>query len=51
LQAISDAAYQAGVKRLERDIGDPSASKSREDHLCLVTIRGEAPEWSIRGSP
>ncbi len=43
LHAISDAAYQAGVKRLERDIADPSTPKSRKDHLCLVTIRGEAP--------
>ncbi len=41
LQAISDAAYQVGVKRLERDIADPSVPKSRKDHLCLVTIRGD----------
>ena len=50
LQAITDAAYQAGVKRLERDIADPNTSKSRKDHLCLVTIRGEASDWGIRGS-
>jgi ubiquinone/menaquinone biosynthesis C-methylase UbiE len=50
LQAISDAAYQAGVNRLERDIADPGEPKSRKDHLCLVTIRGEAPDWGIRGS-
>ena len=47
LQAISDAAYQAGLKRLERDIDDPSAPKSRTDHLCLVTIRGEAPNANL----
>jgi ubiquinone/menaquinone biosynthesis C-methylase UbiE len=44
LQAISDAAYQAGVQRLERDIADPNIPRSRTDHLCLVTIRGDAPE-------
>jgi ubiquinone/menaquinone biosynthesis C-methylase UbiE len=42
LQAISDAAYRAGLKRLERDIADPQTPKSRKDHLCMVTIRGEA---------
>jgi hypothetical protein len=42
LQAIADAAYRAGVKRLEREIADSSAPQSRKDHLCLVTIRGEA---------
>jgi SAM-dependent methyltransferase len=42
LQAISDAAYQAGVKRLEREIANPGVPKSRKDHLCLVTIRGDA---------
>jgi len=47
LQAISDAAYQAGLKRLERDIDDPSAPKSRKDHLCMVTIRGEAPRAGL----
>lgn len=47
LLAISDAAYQAGVKRLERDIADPSLPKSRKDHLCLVTIRGDGPSGSL----
>jgi ubiquinone/menaquinone biosynthesis C-methylase UbiE len=42
LQAISDAAYQAGVTRLERDIADPSRPRSCQDHLCLVAICGEA---------
>ncbi len=36
LQAISDAAYRAGVRRLERDIADPSLPRSRTDHLCLA---------------
>ena len=44
LQAISDAAYQAGVKRLEHDIGDPNTPSSRKNHLCMVTIRSEAPD-------
>ncbi len=35
--------YQAGVNRLERDIADPSMARSRQDHLCLVTIRSEMP--------
>jgi ubiquinone/menaquinone biosynthesis C-methylase UbiE len=43
LQAISDAAYRAGVKRLRRDIADPDLPRSRNDQLCLVTIRGDAP--------
>ena len=50
LQAISDAAYQAGVIRLERDVTDPSMPKSRNDHLCLVTIRGEAPIAGLEDS-
>ena len=43
LQAVSGAAYRDGVTRLERDIADPSLPRSRNDHLCLATIRGEAP--------
>lgn len=46
LQAISNPAYQAGVKRLARDIADPNLPRSREDHLCLMTIRGETPARS-----
>jgi ubiquinone/menaquinone biosynthesis C-methylase UbiE len=43
LQAISEAAYLAGVERLERDVADAGAPQSRHDHLCLVTVCGEAP--------
>lgn len=43
LQAISDAAYLAGVERLQREVADPRMPRSRQDHLCLLTIRGEAP--------
>jgi hypothetical protein len=46
LQAISDAAYQAGVTRLERDIANLSRPRSRQDHLCLVSICGNAPRGS-----
>jgi ubiquinone/menaquinone biosynthesis C-methylase UbiE len=44
LSAISDAAYAAGVERLERETADPGGPRSRSEHLCLVTIRGEVPE-------
>jgi ubiquinone/menaquinone biosynthesis C-methylase UbiE len=43
LQAISDAAYRAGVERLQREIADPGMPRSRQNHLCLVTIRGATP--------
>lgn len=43
LQAISEAAYQAGVERLEREVADRRTPNSRRDHLCLVTIRGMVP--------
>jgi ubiquinone/menaquinone biosynthesis C-methylase UbiE len=43
LQAIPDAAYAAGLRRLERAVADPTAPRVRADHLCLVTIRGEKP--------
>lgn len=46
LQAISEAAYQAGVERLEREIADARMPRSRSDRLRLVTIRGEAPSDS-----
>ena len=41
LLAISDAAYEAGVRRLEHELADGSAPLARADHLCFVTIRGE----------
>jgi ubiquinone/menaquinone biosynthesis C-methylase UbiE len=47
LQAIPEAAYQAGVERLARDAIDPNLPPSRDDHLCLVTIRGAAPAAGI----
>jgi hypothetical protein len=35
------------VERLEHDIADPSVPRSRSDHLCLVTICGEAPNGNV----
>ena len=42
LLAISDAAYAAGLARLEREIAAAAGPLRRADHLCLVTIRGSA---------
>ena len=41
LLAITDVAYQAGLSRLMHELADRSSPLVREDHLCLVTIRGE----------
>ena len=41
LLTIPDAAYEAGVRRLEHELADGSAPLARADHLCFVTIRGE----------
>jgi hypothetical protein len=43
LLAISDAAYQAGIRRLERELADATEAVIRADHLCLVTFRGARP--------
>jgi Major Facilitator Superfamily len=39
--AISDTAYEGGIRRLEREMADKSAPQVRADHLCLLTIRGD----------
>lgn len=41
LMAISDAAYAAGISRLEHEVNDVHGPRVRPDHLCLITIRGE----------
>jgi ubiquinone/menaquinone biosynthesis C-methylase UbiE len=41
LLTISDAAYEAGVQRLERELTEGHSPLVQEDHICLVTIRGE----------
>jgi hypothetical protein len=43
LLAIPDEAYEAGVRRLERELGEGTAPQRRADHLCLLTVRGEKP--------
>jgi ubiquinone/menaquinone biosynthesis C-methylase UbiE len=43
LQAISDAAYAAGIERLEREVADPNFPATRPDHYCRVTICGDKP--------
>jgi ubiquinone/menaquinone biosynthesis C-methylase UbiE len=41
LIAISDTAYEGGIRRLECEMADKSAPHVRADHLCLLTIRGD----------
>jgi SAM-dependent methyltransferase len=43
LLAITDTAYAAGLRRLERELEQATAPQRRADHLCLMTIRGEKP--------
>ena len=43
LLAIPDTAYEAGVRRLEREIAEETAPRVRTDHLCLLTISGDKP--------
>ena len=47
LLAISDVAYEAGLRRLERELEQVTAPQQRADHLCLLTIRGEKPSGSV----
>ncbi|HTZ35331.1 MAG TPA: methyltransferase domain-containing protein [Stellaceae bacterium] len=41
LLSLSDAAYKAGLRRIERDLADPQGPKVRADHMCFVTLRGD----------
>jgi SAM-dependent methyltransferase len=41
LMAISDRAYNAGLSRLESELAVAGAPKTRADHICLMTIRGQ----------
>ena len=43
LLTLSDAAYEAGLRRLESELADPSAPRFRADHRCVVTVRGDKP--------
>jgi hypothetical protein len=40
LLSLSDAPYEAGLRRIERDLDNPQTPKARADHLCFVTVRG-----------
>jgi ubiquinone/menaquinone biosynthesis C-methylase UbiE len=39
--AISDRAYEEGIARLERQLANGGAAQVRNDHICLLTIRGD----------
>lgn len=41
LLSLSDAAYAAGLQRIERDLDHPQTPKIRAEHLCFVTVRGD----------
>lgn len=43
LQAITDEAYAAGLRRLEHAVAGSRRPIMRADHLCMVTIRGDKP--------
>jgi ubiquinone/menaquinone biosynthesis C-methylase UbiE len=47
LLAITDIAYEAGLRRLERELEQGTAPRRRADHLCLLTIRGEKSSGSV----
>jgi SAM-dependent methyltransferase len=43
LLVITDAAYRAGLDRLEREVKEGTTPQMRPDHLCLLTVRGDKP--------
>ena len=43
LMTISDAAYSAGLSRLQKELADANDAFTRAEHLCLITILGEKP--------
>jgi SAM-dependent methyltransferase len=43
LMALSDAAYEAGLRRIERELAQSNAPPPYADHLCFLTIRGDKP--------
>jgi hypothetical protein len=40
LLSLPDAAYEAGLRRIESDLDNQQTRKVRSDHLCFVTVRG-----------
>jgi ubiquinone/menaquinone biosynthesis C-methylase UbiE len=43
LNAISDSAYEAGLRHIESELAGACTPKIRPDHLCFATIRGDKP--------
>jgi len=43
LLTLSDAAYGAGIRRIERDLAAADGSRSYADHLCFLTVQGDKP--------
>ena len=43
LLTLSDAAYEAGLRRIECDIADRQTPPVRPDHLCFATVGGDKP--------
>ena len=43
LLSLSAIAYEAGLRRIERDLDNPQTPQVRADHLCFVTVRGDRP--------
>lgn len=44
LLAIPDAAYEAGLDRLTRDLASHGDPFTRQNHVCLVTVKGAKPK-------
>jgi hypothetical protein len=44
LLAIPDAAYEAGLDRLTRDLASHGDWFTRQNHVCLVTVKGAKPK-------
>jgi len=43
LLTVSDAAYEAGLGLIERQLNDPAAPRAYPDHLCFLTVVGDKP--------
>lgn len=41
LMALTDAAYEAGLRRIERDFTAAGGRRIHADHLCFLTVRGD----------
>jgi ubiquinone/menaquinone biosynthesis C-methylase UbiE len=43
LMALSDAAYEAGLRRIECELAKGGERQRYSDHLCFLTVRGDKP--------